>query len=254
MVRNIFKQFPSEPKIFRGATSPPETNGAGAHDKGIHHGGEIHVKKEANVHVAHDGVVEEMVLSEKEANEIRRMREEAEGNKGKESVEEEARASRTIKTYINRGNGNLEVFFISKEEEDKIDKARHDKDKEIFEEDTEASEAIVALLRGSKPIKILIIAPCSDLAQAIKKVGEDRLHHIEEIVWEGGIYTDNSPLQVAYSWMRDIQATKTLLRSNSLQKKIKIVTSVESNTYNPGMKLEDFRALFETLTISSMYL
>ena len=60
---------------------------------------------------------------------------------------------------------------------------KHDKDKDVLIDDTNASKAIEVLLKCSKNIRILILLPPWDLVRAIRKFGDEKLCAIEEIIW-----------------------------------------------------------------------
>nr|CCA27349.1 AlNc14C512G12000 [Albugo laibachii Nc14] len=95
------------------------------------------------------------------------------------------------------------------------------KENAIIQTPPDASEEIAELLlHTSKQYYILIIAPCTDLARAIKKVTEKdkmlTLDNIVEIYWAGG-WGHNQ--YASFNVYRDIDATKYLLGHKALKKR-----------------------------------
>ncbi|CCI10826.1 unnamed protein product [Albugo candida] len=107
--------------------------------------------------------------------------------------------------------------------------------------ETEFSTFLKLHLATDTSSRILITAPCVDLALAIDQFKPVKIaSKIQEIMWAGGIYKEieeSNDYLVAQNWKRNISATLTILEIKELQSKITIVTR---NSHPYGDRINTF--------------
>ncbi|CCI10827.1 unnamed protein product [Albugo candida] len=112
-------------------------------------------------------------------------------------------------------------------------------------ENTSFSDFLKDHLSKDTSSRILITAPCVDLALAIKQSNcFTTINKIEEIFWAGGFHEENTETIVAYNWKRNISATQSILEIAELRFKTTIVTRA-SHPYGWKIDSRSFPGLIE---------
>nr|CCA23868.1 AlNc14C211G8913 [Albugo laibachii Nc14] len=136
--------------------------------------------------------------------------------------------------------------------------------------DTEFSIFLQSQLLKKVKNRILITAPCTDLARAIERSNDSSVFdNIDEIYWAGGFFdepmhdsriedrkeeasTPNRKISVrkavGYNWSKDIEATRSIVQLASLAFKTTIV-SRESHPYSRVMNRTSFPTLIQKIGI-----
>ncbi|CCI47778.1 unnamed protein product [Albugo candida] len=116
---------------------------------------------------------------------------------------------------------------------------------------TEFSEFLKEHISEDTSIRILITAPCVDLALAIEQSESVTVvDTIQEFFWAGGIYEENKEYFAAYNWKRNISATLAILGIKELRLKSIIVTK---NSHPYGLTVNSLSFPLLTQKIANAY-
>lgn len=112
---------------------------------------------------------------------------------------------------------------------------------------TDASEAIKNILKNSENIRILVIGPCTDLAQAIERNGDSMLENVIEIVWAANTEQHDGILDMSRNLLLDLEAADYIFGLASLRPRIKLVSLSAESTYAFEITTNNFEKLYDEL-------